>query len=325
MAELIKGALVANHIRQEVRQEVARLRSAGVCPRLAVCLVGDDPGSAIYVRRKEQACAAVDIDSVRAQLPADATTADVLAVLRDWNADPAVHGILVQLPLPEQVDRFAVLAALDPAKDVDAITPTSYGMLVHGQPRFLPCTPAGIVELFKYHEIPLQGQHVVIVNSSLIVGQPLALMLVQDHALGRATVTVCHQYTRDIGSITSTADILVVAVGRRPVFTVRAPMVKDGAIVIDAGINRIDGRVVGDVAFEEVFHKAALITPVPGGVGPCTIALLLKNTVTAARLGGKGLGLGSPAAHAPQINQSSPPIASAPRPPAGEGGPAGAG
>jgi methylenetetrahydrofolate dehydrogenase (NADP+)/methenyltetrahydrofolate cyclohydrolase len=284
MAELIKGSLVASHIRQQVGREVAALQAGGLRPCLAVCLVGEDSGSRIYVRRKQQACAAVGIESVRADLPRTARTEEVLDIVHGWNANNAVHGILVQLPLPDHIDRFAVLDAIDPAKDVDAIQATNIGRLVQGRPLFLPCTPGGIIELFKHYNISTRGKHVVIVNRSIVVGQPLAAMLVQEQRFGNATVTVCHEHTRGIERICRSGDIVIVAVGKRPDFCLRGSMVKKGAIVIDVGINRVGKRIVGDAEFDEVYQKASLITPVPGGVGPCTVAMLLKNTAEAARL-----------------------------------------
>jgi methylenetetrahydrofolate dehydrogenase (NADP+)/methenyltetrahydrofolate cyclohydrolase len=283
MPELIKGALVASHIRHQVRTEVAALRAAGVQPCLAVCLVGDDPASRIYVRRKQLACAAVGITSLRVDLPESASTDQVLALIRSWNVDPAVHAILVQLPLPDHIDRQAVLNAIDPAKDVDCLGGTNLGLLLHGAPRFLPCTPAGIMELLRHYQISTRGRHVVVVNRSLTVGQPLAALLTRDHHRGNATVTVCHEHTRDIDRLCRMADIIVTAVGRPAEFRLRGHMVKRGAVVIDVGISRVDRRVVGDVDFDDVAEKASLITPVPGGVGPCTVAMLVKNTAAAAR------------------------------------------
>jgi methylenetetrahydrofolate dehydrogenase (NADP+)/methenyltetrahydrofolate cyclohydrolase len=284
MAELIKGSIVASHVRHQVSNEVAALTAQGVRPCLAVCLVGEDSASRIYVRRKQQACAAVGILSVRADLPRTALTAEVLDVIHGWNDDPLVHGILVQLPLPDHVDRFAVLDAIDPAKDVDAIEASNIGRLVQGRPRFLPCTPGGIVELFKHYNINTRGKHVVIVNRSIVVGEPFAAMLVQEQRFGNATVTICHEHTRGIERICRSADIIIVAVGKRPEFCLRGNMVKKGAVVIDVGINRVGKRIIGDVEFDEVYPKASLITPVPGGVGPCTVAMLLKNTAEAARM-----------------------------------------
>ncbi len=283
MAELIKGSLVASHLRHQVRKDVAALRAGGVEPCLAVCLVGDDPASQIYVQRKQQACAVVGIKSVRVDLPAGVAQAELDQLICRWNANPAIHGILVQLPLPAQIDRFAVLDGIDPGKDVDGTGSVNMGGLIHGSARFWPCTPAAIIELFKYHGVATCGKHVVIVNRSIVVGLPLAALLVQDHEFGNATVTLCHEHTREIERICRGSDIVVVAVGKPEQFTLRGSMVKRGAVVVDVGITRNGRRLTGDVAFDEVAAKASLITPVPGGVGPCTIAMLLKNTVQAAR------------------------------------------
>lgn len=283
MAELIKGALVASHIRHQVAKDVVALATEGVRPCLAVLIAGEDPASQIYVKRKQQACAAVGIKSVRTDLPGTATTADVLGVIREWNADPAIHGILVQLPLPAHAARAAILDEIDPDKDVDGVSGASLGHLLHGVPKFLPCTPAAVLELLQQYDVGIRGKHVVIVNRGLIVGVPLAIMLASDSERGNATVTLCHEHTQAIEQICASADILISAVGKLQDFRVRGDMVKNGAIVIDVGINRSGRRVVGDVDFDEVAPKASLITPVPGGVGPCTIAMLLKNTMQAAR------------------------------------------
>jgi methylenetetrahydrofolate dehydrogenase (NADP+)/methenyltetrahydrofolate cyclohydrolase len=283
MAGLIKGSLVASHIRQQVRQAAASLREQGVVPCLAVCLVGSDPASRIYIRNKQRACEGAGIASVRVDLPESAKTEDVLEVVQHWNADCSVHGILVQLPLPEQVDREAVIDAIDPYKDVDGIHALNIGYLTQGRPRMLPCTPAGIVELFKHYNISTRGKHVVIINRGIVVGLPLVPMLTHEGRFGNATVTVCHEHTQGIARICRSADIIIVAVGKRPDFVLRGDMVKKGAVVIDVGINRVGKRTVGDADFDAVYQKASLITPVPGGVGPCTIAMLLRNTVDAAR------------------------------------------
>jgi methylenetetrahydrofolate dehydrogenase (NADP+)/methenyltetrahydrofolate cyclohydrolase len=284
MAELIKGSLVASHIRQQVRKDAATLRERGITPCLAVCLVGDDPGSRIYIRNKQKAAEGAGIKNVRVDLPETSTTEEVIEVVRNWNADCTVHGILVQLPLPDQIDRETVIDAIDPSKDVDGIHATNIGYLIQGHPRFLPCTPGGIIELFKHYNVSTRGKHVVVVNRGIVVGLPLVPMLTHEGRFGNATVTVCHEHTREIARICRSADIIIVAVGKRPDFVLRGDMVKKGAVVIDVGINRIGKRTVGDAEFDEVFQKASLITPVPGGVGPCTVAMLLKNTVEAARL-----------------------------------------
>ncbi len=283
MAGLIKGSLVASHIRQQVRRSATALREQGLIPCLAVCLVGSDPASRIYIRNKQRACEGAGITSVRVDLPETARTEDVLEVVRRWNADCNVHGILVQLPLPEQIDRETVIDAIDPYKDVDGIHALNIGYLTQGRPQMLPCTPAGIVELFKHYNISTRGKHVVIVNRGIVVGLPLVPMLTHEGRFGNATVTLCHEHTQGIARICRSADIIIVAVGKRPDFVLRGDMVKKGAVVIDVGINRVGKRTVGDAEFDEVYQKASLITPVPGGVGPCTIAMLLRNTVDAAR------------------------------------------
>jgi methylenetetrahydrofolate dehydrogenase (NADP+)/methenyltetrahydrofolate cyclohydrolase len=265
-----------------VRKEVAALRARGVQPCLVVYMVGDNPASRIYVRRKQQACAAVGISSVRVDLPESASMEQVVALIERWNADPAVHGILVQLPLPEHIERQKALEAIDPAKDVDCVGATNLGLLLHGTPRFLPCTPAGIIELLRHYNVATRGRHVVVVNRSLTVGQPLAALLMCDHERGNATMTVCHEHTRGIERLCRSADIIVTAVGRPMEFRLRGPMVKRGAVVIDVGISRIDRRVIGDVDFDDVAEKASFITQVSGGVGPCTVAMLVRNTATAA-------------------------------------------
>jgi methylenetetrahydrofolate dehydrogenase (NADP+)/methenyltetrahydrofolate cyclohydrolase len=283
MAELIKGSLVASHIRQQVRRDATALRERGVVPCLAVCLVGSDPASRIYIRNKQRAAEGAGIENIRVDLPESAKTRDVLEVVERWNADCDVHGILVQLPLPEHIDREAVIDAIDPSKDVDGIHAANIGYLTQGRPRVLPCTPAGIIELFKHYHISTAGKHVVIVNRGIVVGLPLVPMLTHEGRYGNATVTVCHEHTQHIERVCRSADIIIVAVGKRPDFVLRGDMVKKGAVVIDVGINRVGKRTVGDAEFDEVYEKAAMITPVPGGVGPCTIAMLLRNTVDAAR------------------------------------------
>ena len=298
-ATLIDGAAVARAIRGEAKAEVEALAGRGVRPGLGVLLVGDDPASAVYVRGKTRACdeAGVYHDTVR--LPATATTAEVLASVDAFNRRRDVHGILVQLPLPRAVDAERVIGAVDPAKDVDGFHPFNVGLLVQKRPRFVPCTPAGIMELFARQGIPIAGRRAAVIGRSDIVGKPMALLLM--HA--DATVTVCHSRTPDLPSVTREADILVAAVGR-PGF-VRAEHVKPGAVVIDVGINRIESAdaarelldparlaafaekghaVVGDVHQPSVAAVASALTPVPGGVGPLTIAMLIANTVRAARL-----------------------------------------
>ncbi len=267
------GKALAARVRAEVAAEVGALgRPVG----LATVLVGDDPASHVYVRSKRNACEEAGIDSIHHELPVDTAEDDVLALVADLNADERVTGILVQLPLPDQIDEDRVIRAIAPIKDVDGFHPVNAGLLLQGTPTLLPATPAGIMELLAAHDVPLQGARAVVVGRSNIVGKPVSLLLLMQHA----TVTICHSRTRDLVAVCQEADVLVAAVGKPDAVT--ADMVKPGATVIDVGINRVDGRLVGDVA-EDAREVAGLLTPVPGGVGPMTIAELLRNTVKAAR------------------------------------------
>ena len=280
-ATIIDGKAIAGQIRSEVAERVQALTQRGVPPGLAAVLVGDDPASHLYVSAKQKDSADVGIRSERVELPAATSQSDVLAEMERLNADPAIHGIIVQLPLPEQVDELTVQRAVDPAKDVDGLNPMSVGLMVRGEPTFLPATPFGIVELLHRSGIPTKGAEAVIIGRGMLVGMPLSIMLSQKSPRANATVTLCHTGTRNLIAHTLRADILVVASGRPR--TVTGPMVKPGATVIDVGTNRDDdGTLVGDVHFDQVKHVAGAITPVPGGVGPMTRAMLLVNTVTAA-------------------------------------------
>lgn len=291
-AQLLDGKAIAQQIRLELAEEVAALRaSVSFAPKLVAVLVGSDPASQVYVRNKQKACQQVGIDSQLLQLPETISQAELTEVVERLNADPQVHGILVQLPLPAGLDSVAILDAVQPHKDVDAFHPVNVGLIAQGRPRFLPCTPHGVQQLLHRYQIPVQGKHVVIVGRSDIVGKPLALMWMQrDSTLGptaaNASVTVCHSRSQNLADLTRSADILVAAVGQPEMIT--AEMVRDQAVVIDVGINRVGDRLVGDVAFEAVRAKASYITPVPGGVGPLTIAMLLRNTLTAARIASRG-------------------------------------
>ena len=286
---IIDGKKIAAEIRAEAAAAAAELSRAGAPPGLAVVLVGDNPASLSYVAAKERACAACGIRSFPVRLPDDATQERLLAEVARLNADPAVDGILVQLPLPRGLDEQAIIRAIDPAKDVDGFHPVSLGRLVIGLDTFVPCTPAGIVELLLRSGVDPAGKHAVVVGRSNIVGKPVAALLARKARGGNATVTLCHTATPDLAAFTRTADILVVAAGRPG--TVGAGMVKPGAVVIDVGVNRVPDparasgyRLVGDVDFDAVASVASLVTPVPGGVGPMTIAMLMSNTVKAARL-----------------------------------------
>jgi len=288
-ARIIDGKLIAQQIRAELKQEVARLqREQGITPGLGVVLVGDDPASASYVTAKETACAEIGIYSDDNRLPADTAQEALLALVDRLNRDPRIHGILVQLPLPRHLDESAVLQAIDPDKDVDGFHPVNVGRMVLGERAFISCTPHGVIQLLQRSGVALDGAHVVIVGRSNIVGKPLANLLVQKGPLGNATVTVCHTHTRDLARHTLQADIVVAAAGRPK--TITADMIRAGAVVIDVGVNRIPDasrksgfRLVGDVDFDAVKEKASLLTPVPGGVGPMTITMLLHNTVESAR------------------------------------------
>ena len=279
-ATVIDGKAMAAEIRAEVAERVRALVGRGITPGLTAVLVGEDEPSRIYVSAKEKASAEVGIRSQRLELPADTPEGELLGVVRGLNDDPAVHGILVQLPLPEHVSVLAVHETLSPEKDVDALTPASVGRLFRGEATYLPATPYGIVELLARTGIETNGAEVVIVGRGPLVGMPLAIMLAQKQPRGNATVTLCHTATRDVGAHTRRADILVVAAGRPG--TITSDMVKPGAAVIDVAVNRTERGLVGDVAFDEVAEVAGWITPVPGGVGPLTVAMLLVNTVTAA-------------------------------------------
>ncbi len=284
-ARILDGKQLAQTMQAETAAAVeAFARQHGARPGLAAVLVGDFPASQIYVRNKRRACEQAGIQSWLHELPKDTTQGQLLELIDKLNADPAVSGILVQLPLPPQIDEAAIVRAVPPLKDVDGFTPENLGLLVAGQPRFLPCTPHGIQQLLVRNGIPVEGQHVVVVGRSNIVGKPLALILMQKARGANATVTVCHSRSRDIGALTRQADIVVVAIGQARFLT--ADMVRPGATVIDVGINRVPGQKapVGDVDFEAVRAVAGALTPVPGGVGPMTIAMLLHNTLEAARL-----------------------------------------
>lgn len=281
-AILLDGKALAAEISSETAQQVAEFtRATGVVPCLTAVLVGGDPASEVYVRNKRQACAKLGIDGRLERLPATATTDELLALVARLNAARDVHGILVQLPLPSGMDQTRILEAVHPAKDVDCFHPENVGRLVAGRPRFLPCTPHGVQQLLVRNKIETAGRRVVILGRSDIVGKPLANMLLQRGEGGDATVTVCHSRTHNLGEITRAADILIAAIGQ-PRF-VTADMVKPGAVVVDVGINRTDEGLCGDVDFSAVREVAGMITPVPGGVGPLTIAMLIVNTLTAAR------------------------------------------
>jgi len=285
-AKIISGNEVSQQLKDEMKQEVVELKAQGLEPCLAVILVGEDPASKVYVLNKKKACEYIGIKSLETRLPADTTTEQLLEVIQGYNNDKSVHGILCQLPLPKHIPETKILRSILPEKDVDCFHPFNVGLISIGEVRFLPCTPAGVIELIKRGGFDTQGKDVIIVGRSNIVGRPLSNIL--DQRDMNATVTMCHTKTKNLKERCAAADILIAAIGK-PEY-VKADMVKDGAVVIDVGINRVDApgtekgfKLVGDVAFDEVKEKAAAITPVPGGVGPMTIAMLMKNTLTAAK------------------------------------------
>lgn len=277
MAVIIDGKAVAQAVREELREKAALLKETkGIAPGLAVILVGDDPASQVYVRGKRKACDEAGFLSREYRLPAETPETEVLRIIGELNADPAIHGILVQMPVPPQIRPEAVVESIDPRKDVDGLHPFNAGRLFSGDPFHKACTPSGVIELLDRYGIPIEGKEAVIVGRSNLVGKPLSLLLLARHA----TVTICHTRTRDLGAVCRRAEILVAAAGKAGM--IRGDMVRDGAVVIDVGINRVEGRLLGDVAFPEAEPRVSWITPVPGGVGPMTIAMLLANTYRAA-------------------------------------------
>ena len=289
MAKLIDGRAIAEKVYVDLRREIAELKEKDVTPGLAVVLVGDDPASRAYVRSKDKMCRELGLHSLKLELPASTTQTELLSRVEELNADSAIHGILVQSPPPAHIDETAIVRALDPRKDVDGFHPENVAKLVlDDSSGFVPCTPLGVQRLLIESKININGAHVVVLGRSMIVGKPLALLLMQKNEKANATVTVVHSRSRDLAEITRTADIIISAIGRAGF--VQADHVREGTVVIDVGVNRVEDaasergyRLVGDVAFDEVSKKASAITPVPGGVGPMTIAMLISNTVKAAR------------------------------------------
>ena len=275
-ARIIDGKSIAKELRESLAPRVAALKEQGITPGLTVIVVGDDPASAIYVRNKERACVKLGMNSQVLRFPAETTQEEILNTVRLLNQDDSVHGILVQLPLPRHIDEQAVLRAIDPDKDVDGFHAMNAGRLMNGELGFVACTPKGVMRLLEVSGVELDGKNAVVVGRSNIVGKPMALLLLQKNC----TVTIAHSHTKDLAAVTRSADILVVAIGRAGFIT--GDMIKPGAAVMDVGINRVDGKVVGDVDFESAKEVASCITPVPGGVGAMTIAMLMENTVEAA-------------------------------------------
>ena len=289
MGNLIDGRAIAEKVYVDLRAQIAELKSKGVTPGLAVVLIGENPASRAYVRSKDKMSRELGLHSVKLELPASTTQSELLERVEELNRDPKIHGILVQSPPPKQIDEAAIVRALDPRKDVDGFHPLNVAKLAMGDPSgFVPCTPLGVQRLLIESKIDIAGAHIVVLGRSMIVGKPVALLLMQKAKGGDATVTVAHSRSKNLEEITRSADILIAAIGRAQF--VKADHVRDGAVVVDVGINRVDDassersyRLVGDVAFDEVAPKAKAITPVPGGVGPMTIAMLMSNTVKAAR------------------------------------------
>ena len=279
MAEIIDGKLVSRSVRENIASDVAELKEKyGITPGLAVILVGDDPASAVYVRNKHKGCLEVGMESFEIKMPAETTEEELLSKIDELNAREDVDGILVQLPLPKHIDEEKVINRIKPDKDVDAFHPVNVGKIMIGNYDFLPCTPAGIMELLAYYKVDLTGKECVVVGRSNIVGKPMSMLLLAKNG----TVTVCHSRTKNLSEVTKRADVLVVAIGKAGFIT--ADMIKPGAVVIDVGINRLDnGKLAGDVDFDGAMNVASMVTPVPGGVGPMTITMLLRNTLTAAK------------------------------------------
>ncbi|MGI0003495.1 MAG: bifunctional 5,10-methylenetetrahydrofolate dehydrogenase/5,10-methenyltetrahydrofolate cyclohydrolase [Nitrosopumilaceae archaeon] len=276
----IDGITVANAVKDRVRKVVQELKSEGIAPCLATVLVGENSASATYVKNKQKACADAGITTKDHRLPDSFSQAEMNSLVDLLNKDDSVHGILIQLPLPKQLDEFSTISRISPIKDVDGLTPYSIGLLSSGKAILKPCTPSGIIEMFDYYKIDLTGKHAVIINRSNLVGKPLYHLLLEKNA----TVTTCHSKTKNLKEHCQKADIVITAVGDRTRFVLTADMVKEGAVVIDIGISRQNEKIVGDADYDEILKKASFATPVPGGVGPMTVAMLLKNTVTAASI-----------------------------------------
>ncbi len=282
-AQIIDGKAIALEIKEELGKNVEQFKQeSGVIPHLVAILVGDDPASAVYVGAKQKACDQFGIKSTLHKLPAETTEKELLKLIHQCNENPSIHGILCQLPLPDQIDQKAILDAVTPLKDVDAFHPENVGLIVQERPRFVPCTPYGVQELIIRSGTKTEGAHAVIIGRSEMVGKPMASLLMSKGKAANATVTVCHSRTKNLKEIVKSADIIIAAIGSPKFIT--ADMVKPGAVVIDVGTNRVDKKLVGDVDFEAVSEIASAITPVPGGVGPMTITMLLKNTLTAAKI-----------------------------------------
>ena len=276
----IDGIVIAQLVKDRVKKAVEELKTQGITPCLATILIGDDPASATYVRNKHKGCEEVGIITKDHKLDANTTQAQLNDIIEDLNKDSAVHGILIQLPLPKQLDEFVTTSRISPLKDVDGLTPHNTGLLAMKKAALVACTPSGIMEMFDYHEIDLDGKNIVLINRSNLVGKPLYHLLLEKNA----TVMACHSRTKNLTELCQSADIVITAVGNRNKFTLTPEMIKEGAVVIDVAISRFQEKLVGDSDFEQIIEKASFATPVPGGVGPMTVAMLLKNTITAASL-----------------------------------------
>ena len=279
----IDGIVIAKSVKERVKKAVDELKSQGINPCLATVLIGDNPASATYVRNKHKSCEEVGILTKDHKLDANITQPELNRIIDDLNSDSSVHGILIQLPLPKQLDEFSTISRISPIKDVDGLTPHNAGLLAMKKAVLVACTPSGVMEMFDYHEIDLEGKNIVLINRSNLVGKPLYHLLLEKNA----TVLTCHSKTKNLKEICQSADIVITAVGDRSKFTLTPDMIKEGAIVIDVAISRFNEKLVGDSDFKQIIQKASFATPVPGGVGPMTVAMLLKNTVTAASLSSK--------------------------------------
>ena len=276
----IDGIIIAQSVKDRVKKAVEELKTQGITPCLATILFGDDPASTTYVKNKHKACEEVGIITKDHKLDANTTQAQLNDIIANLNKDSAVHGILIQLPLPKQLDEFVTTSRISPLKDVDGLTPHNTGLLAMKKAALVACTPSGIMEMFDYHEIDLDGKNIVLINRSNLVGKPLYHLLLEKNA----TVMTCHSRTKNLTELCQSADVVITAVGNRNKFTLTPEMIKEGAVVIDVAISRFQEKLVGDSDFEQIIEKASFATPVPGGVGPMTVAMLLKNTITAASL-----------------------------------------
>jgi len=280
VGQKIDGIEVSNAVKDILKNAVEKLNSENIMPCLATILVGDDPASATYVKNKHNACEKIGIKTKDHRLPIDTTQNELDKIIDDLNNDKEVHGILVQLPLPKQLNEFKIISRISPIKDVDGLTPQNVGLLAMGKSIFRPCTPSGIMEMFYYYKIELEGKSIVMINRSNLIGKPLYHLLLQNNA----TVITCHSKTKNLNEYCKNADIVITAVGDRVKFKLTSDMIKKDAVVIDVAISRYEGKLVGDADYDDIIQKASWVTPVPGGVGPMTVAMLLKNTVTAASL-----------------------------------------